>query len=399
MTHHHSSGIVRLGISLLVTAGMGAGCGSSKSSGTAIVTGGAPASNGGTASNTGGASAPTGGDVSDTGGAQGSTGGDSSTASGGTSSAAGGGTNTGGTDPCAAKPACTSPTTCTPVAPTNALITDWVDVCMTTGATGCLGQFVDNDTFSAPGSNWWTKFYGGIYVYPAIDPKGCTVAPQYPLTQTVAPHAWHITGTVGDYSGFGIWFAPCMADMSAYTGGISITVSGSVATLNTLNVSVASSSNLAHAPTNCNANVGTCSDTTCKSATKTVLLSQTPTVVKIAWTDFIGGSPDFSPNPSEITGLSFNLPDPYTYSAASKTATPYAVERHHRRYQLVLGVLAILTVGLQIVENQRPSVSRSREIHRPVKGSMTLASFNLIVVVLPSSSPSGQPKGDLESLT
>jgi hypothetical protein len=212
------------------------------------------------------------------------------------------------------------------VAPTDATITDWVDVCMTTGASGCYGQFVDNNTYSAPGANWWTKFYGGTYVFPAVDPNGCKTAPQYPLTQTISAHSWHIAGTVGDYSGFGLWFSPCMIDMSQYTGGISFTVSGTTGTSTTISVTVGTSSNTAHDPTNCNSNVGTCTAASCKAGTATFTVTTTATTVTLPWSQFTGGAPSATVNPAEIIGVNFNLPDPYVYTTTPPVATPYAAD-------------------------------------------------------------------------
>jgi len=327
MIKHHNSIVARLALGILVIVGTGAGCSSTTSGGSAGNSGGTANATGGAVSNPGGApgSAGAGGSVDNSGGTTSNvgSGGDSgSVASGGAVSAGGA---SGSTDPCS-KSACASPATCTPVAPSNALITDWTDVCTTTGPNGCLGLFVDNDTFSTPGDNWWTKFYGGTYVYPAIDPKKCTADPQYPLGQTVAAHAWHITGSVGTYSGFGIWLAPCMADMSAYPGGISITLSGSAGSKNTLVISLLSSSDTAHEPTSCNSNVGTCTVSTCKAPSKTVTLTSTATAIDIPWTDFTGGNPDASPQPSEITGIAFSLPDPYDYTTMPATATPYSID-------------------------------------------------------------------------
>jgi hypothetical protein len=50
----------------------------------------------------------------------------------------------------------------------------------------------------------------------------------WPITSDVTGNNWHISGTIGDYSGFGLGFDGCSrVDASAYRG-ISFTISGSV---------------------------------------------------------------------------------------------------------------------------------------------------------------------------
>lgn len=334
MATRRASRFLKFGIAVLLPATVAVNCGRATLHGnpdggvggsTITNTGGATSADGGVANSAGGNSNPAGGVPTNMGGATSAAGGRSA-GTGGTADNTGGSAGTGGTDPCAAKTACTSPTTCTPVAPSNAMIANWVDVCLTTGPNGCYGMFVDNDTYSAPDANWWTKFFGGTYVYPGIDPKGCGAVPAYPLTQTISPHSWHITGTVGDYSGFGLWLAPCTIDLSAYTGGISVTISGSVGKVNTIQFNVGTSSNSPHDPTNCNSNVGTCTAAKCASASTTISLTSTPTTVTIPWSGFTGGLPNANPNAAEVTSISFSLPDPYLYTTAPPVATPYAVD-------------------------------------------------------------------------
>jgi hypothetical protein len=295
-----------LGLGLLVLASVAAGCSSSKSTPapTAGTTGGAGGATGAAGSTTGGKAASAGsGGATTTGGAA---------ATGGACAGPTGGT---GTDPCADKPPCATPTSCTAIAPTNALITDWTDVGQ---CPEDMGTFVDGDHYSTkPTDNanaWWNHFFGGPYVYPSN--PACSTSP---LTQTISAHSWHVTGAIGnaagDYAGFGLWLEPCMADFSAY-GGISFTISGTTDSTRTLKVVVQTSSNSAHAASSCKSNVGTCVATdggSCTDASVTVTLSDTATTVTLHWTDFTGGSPNASPNPAEITGIQFQPPAPYTY--------------------------------------------------------------------------------------
>jgi hypothetical protein len=293
-----------LGIGMFLASILG-GCGSSKSTSSTNLgtTGGT--SGGGVASTSGGSSAKAGNGGASSGAGGASTGGAAATTGGSTGT---GGTGTGGGDPCApAAPCSTTPTTCTAVAPTNALITDWADL------NPANSGFVDSDHFSTA-ANWWTAFFGGPYVYPAN--AQCSAVP---LSQTITAHSWHITGAVGDaagdYSGFGLWFSPCMANFSAY-GGISFTISGSAGSTGRVRLAVRSSSNSVHSAAVCNSNVGTCVATdasTCADASANITLTSTPATVTLRWSDFTGGFPSTNPNPAEITSMEFQLPDPYTY--------------------------------------------------------------------------------------
>ena len=65
-----------------------------------------------------------------------------------------------------------------------------------------------------------TTLQGSEFVYPTTG--------SYPLTSDVSGSNWHITGTVGDYSGFGLITFNCsVIDASAYKG-IQFKISGTV---------------------------------------------------------------------------------------------------------------------------------------------------------------------------
>jgi hypothetical protein len=188
--------------------------------------------------------------------------------------------------------ACT-PTTCSVVTPSNALITDWRDV-------SPQGLFVDNDMWSAPNPNWWLGFYGSPYVYPTN-----TVCPpqqtDFPIAQTTNGD-WHVTGTVGDWSGFGLWFGACTVDMSAYRG-VSFEISGNVGSSGSVTLVVPTGPD--STPNACQTNVGSCTGgTSCKGPSKTIAIPATPgTPIVVLWSDLVGGNPVASPDPSQILGL------------------------------------------------------------------------------------------------
>jgi alpha-L-fucosidase len=167
---------------------------------------------------------------------------------------------------------------------------------------------------------------GGEYVYPT---SGAT-----PLTSDVTNSDWHIRGTVGDYSGFGLYFDNCnRIDASKYQG-LSFKISGSLGTstplklqVGTLNDSIAPAWINTHNgnssdPGRCipTSGTGQYSQEGCATPNKSIPVSDTPTVVNILWGDFTGGSPDVSvATPAEITFISWTLP----WTAGG---TPYPVD-------------------------------------------------------------------------
>jgi hypothetical protein len=190
-------------------------------------------------------------------------------------------------------------TLCPP--PAGALLTDFTYAAVDGGTTSASGI-----RFGSYGA-----LSGGTYVYPSS------------LVSDVSQSHWHISGTVGDYSGFGLYFDGCnRIDASAYKG-ISFTISGTVGptnqvTLNvgTLNDSIAAGWINTHGgdtndPGRCipTSGTGQYSQEGCADPTKTVAVTATPTVVSVLWGDFAGGKPDPSvATPSEITHISWSLP-------------------------------------------------------------------------------------------
>jgi alpha-L-fucosidase len=151
---------------------------------------------------------------------------------------------------------------------------------------------------------------GSEYVYPAA------------ITSDVSLSAWHITGTVGTYSGFGLYFDSCnRVDASKYKG-ISFKISGSMGdnqlTLGvaTLNDSMASGWINTHGgnstdPGRCipTSGTGQYSEQGCSTPTKTIPVTSSETVVNVLWSDFAGGAPEASVlTPAEITSISWTLP-------------------------------------------------------------------------------------------
>jgi len=319
MSIRRASSISGIGFEWFVFVGLMVGCGSStmKASGA----GGAPATGGAAMAGTGGAMvAATGGAPVGTGGVASGTGGSSSAATGG-STAVGSGTVD-----------CNPPVTtyCTGTVPPAALISDFS---IAAGATTPV-------VFGT----WGQSLFGGSYAYPGTGADCATGAVSaYPLTQTLTGGNWNIQGTVGTYSGGGLWWScnmgtaaaasyagACTIDASAYTG-ISFTIAGSIGPVSkgtgTVGLAVAVSTPSTTAPKLDSVgnpkNCGTCTAAACGSSVA-VPVTATATTVALTWAQ-LGVT-----TPNAITGISFSFTDPFGlnggYGTTPYTATPYPVD-------------------------------------------------------------------------
>jgi len=200
--------------------------------------------------------------------------------------------------------------------PTKALITDFTYA----GGTADTTQVHFGDSSTLGGSE---------YVYP-------TGTDSYPLTSDMRASNWHISGTVGTYSGFGLYFDGCnRIDASAYQG-ISLKISGTVEQdgmvtfgVDTLDDSITATWLNSHGSTGA-VNPGRCnppadptlnqwSQAACANPTASIPVTSTPTVQTILWTDFSGGKPESSVKPSDIIGIHWFFPNPPGAGTASPT--------------------------------------------------------------------------------
>ena len=169
-----------------------------------------------------------------------------------------------------------------------------------------------------------TTFAGGEYAYPA---PGGTPPSAYPLTSDVTGGDWHISGTVGDYSGFGLYFDNCTTvDASAYKG-ISFKISGDGGSfggitfgVDTLNDSISAAWLNSHDDKNATTpatNPGRCtpsadptlnqySQTVCANSTASIPVTADPITQTILWADFTGGKPK-PVEPAEIKGIHWSF--------------------------------------------------------------------------------------------
>ena len=274
--------------------------------------GGAVATGGAATSQTGGVSSvPNGGATVSNGGTVASTGGAASDGSGGTAVSGGAAGAAGAADPCAPK-SCTSTADCIATQAKSELITDFSN---------------NASDFRSAAVEWWKELFGGTYVYPALDACKAT-QPSNPLTQTFTDGSWHIAGTVGNYSGFGLWLAPCMADFSAYKG-ISFTISGNAGATGAVMMSVATAATSKPDSGTCSPNTATCVETTaspCTAASKSIPVTAVPTTVTVLWSDLTGGSPEASPGASAITSIAWGFDWLWSNTAANNYAVDLVID-------------------------------------------------------------------------
>ena len=195
--------------------------------------------------------------------------------------------------------------TCTPQAsaPADSLLTDF---------SSDKGEFV-----SASG-----LFGGGTYVYPAsmLQADGGSS----PGLSADYPDAWHISGTVSDYSGFGLYIGPCAkADLSS-AQGIKFDISGSLTGLagndaSVLTFSIASAADSVRTAYTTDPTMpswGLCKpaatqyDGSCLSPSlpNGITLKATPTTVMVRWTDLANGKPTATLDPTQVMGIAWALP-------------------------------------------------------------------------------------------
>lgn len=104
----------------------------------------------------------------------------------------------------------------------------------------------------------------------------------------------HITGTVNDYGGFGLWLVTCK-DASAYSG-ISFAIGGNVGAQGAAEFQVQQSSTQ---PVD---EGGECASD-CISNTSSIAVPASAGVVSVAWEEFGGGSPTDVADPTELLGV------------------------------------------------------------------------------------------------
>jgi hypothetical protein len=227
---------------------------------------------------------------------------------------AGGAGGSGGSNTCKA----CEVTECGTQSPPTDVINDFENL-LIDPLTPTFGIYNANDDMGMPKPEWWLGYFSGSFAYPGI-PDACTgePTPMYPLTRTDASGEMHVTGTVGTYSGFGIWMGQCKIDMSSATG-VSFRIGGTAGS-GMLKFSINTNSNLE--PVMCTTGKGTCniaSAGACTPASVLIAIPATPEVVTVAFADLTGGSPVMTVDPAEVIQLQWDFD-------WADTMTPYEVD-------------------------------------------------------------------------
>ncbi|MEO8180267.1 MAG: hypothetical protein ABI895_15635 [Deltaproteobacteria bacterium] len=219
----------------------------------------------------------------------------------------------------------------------QALLTDFTYAAGAVADAGAVGG-TDAGAAAAPNptgvsfGDFTNTLSGSSYVFPTDG--------SYPVSSDVTGSNWHVTGTIGTYSGLGIVFTGCsLVDASAYRG-ISFTVQGSVPMGPVaFNVGTAADE-VSHVWLNTAAmpmpmspapvNAGRCIpaamqyDGSCAAPSRSVPVTAERTTVNVLWAELTAGRPAATVDPKEITNMSWSFPAPA--GAGTTTPTTYQVD-------------------------------------------------------------------------
>jgi len=226
-------------------------------------------------------------------------------------------------------------TPCPPIG--QALLADFTPVAASTADAGADGGAADAGAGPDPTAVTFGDFYstlsGGTFRYPGA------ATDAYPVASDVTMGDWHMSGSIGDYSGFGIYLTGCnQLDASQYEG-ISFSIVGNVAMGGVLAFNVATAADdISYLWLNAQtpppeplaaANPGRCLpamgqyDGTCTTPSFQVPVTATKTTIEVRWDDLVGGRPS-ALNPAEITDIRWIFPAPT--GAGTTTPVTYDVD-------------------------------------------------------------------------
>jgi hypothetical protein len=190
---------------------------------------------------------------------------------------------------------------------------------------------VGDDPTQALFGDFGAELSGGTFVYPQADLPGG--AASRGLVSDVMGGDWHISGSVGEQSGFGLFFDCQQLDASRFMG-LAFRISGNVRAgtvtllIGTAGNEISSAWRVANGGTS-TPSVGRCTparsefDGTCNGARIDVPVSANSREVVVPFAALNGGSPERGVNPSEVTSISWALPMPNADGAGTE---PYAVD-------------------------------------------------------------------------
>jgi hypothetical protein len=182
-----------------------------------------------------------------------------------------------------------------------------------TGGTGGVVA-VDGGPFSCEG----TKPASGLITDFAIVAAGAFTSASgisgriftYPATMTVVQSpTFSMSGTVSNYTGFGIYLTQCV-DASAY-GGISFTIGGNVGSTGKLMLQAKTNSTT---PISVATKHGACvakdplnTYADCWDPVAWVTVPATAATVTVRWGEFVGGKPVATVSPAELLGFQWSF--------------------------------------------------------------------------------------------
>jgi hypothetical protein len=204
-----------------------------------------------------------------------------------------------------------TPASCTAVPPLTAMLLDF-----TTGSG--FGTSTES-----------TSLNGGTYAWPPTT-DNCNPVNAYPLDSTVTTDGrWRLAGTVGpSTAGIGLWFGPCFADFSGYSG-IRFTISGDAGPSGQVTMAIPTPGDTAPAVApnvDCIINSATCTATTCTQPNVAIPVTATAAVQTVPFDSLTTGLPLPSPDPAAITAITWNF---------GWSPTPYPVEVYIDDIELV----------------------------------------------------------------
>jgi hypothetical protein len=140
---------------------------------------------------------------------------------------------------------------------------------------------------------------------------------------------WRLAGTVGpSTAGIGLWFGPCFADFSGYSG-IRFTISGDAGPSGQVTMSISTPGDAAPAVApnvDCIINSATCTATICTQPNVKIPVTATAAPQTVLFASLTTGVPLPSPDPAAITQIAWNF---------GWSATPYPVEVYIDDIELV----------------------------------------------------------------
>ncbi len=190
-----------------------------------------------------------------------------------------------------------------PVAPQTALIADF------NAPAGSVPPVFG--TYGAP-------VWGGVYAYPwaEVDPCSDAAVPAYPIGSEMKDNHWHISGTLGAYSGFGLWwnchvgvniYPVCLLDLSAFSG-IQFKIHGNPGPMGSLVLQFRTAHDTPASTDPNDVSCGTCKGT-CVFSSKTIEVTSTPSTISVPWGELTGGKPQ-PVDPHQITGIEWQFSFP-----------------------------------------------------------------------------------------